>query len=112
MVSILRRHKVLSCVLKLYYDHGLLIELNDLIILTISSTQYSKDESLNWISRFFLTGTVLLLDIRLHYLVKKILKRFDFSKKVVWKLPRGKNKKVIGLMKQELGEKILTKFAR
>ena len=39
-------------------------------------------------------------------------KRFDISNyEVNIPLPAGKNKKVIGLMKEELGGKIMTKFA-
>ena len=39
-------------------------------------------------------------------------KRFDTSNYEVNRpLPKGKNKKVIGLMKDELGEKIMTEFA-
>ena len=38
-------------------------------------------------------------------------KRFDTSNYEVNRLlPKGKNKKVIGLMKDELGEKIMKKF--
>ena len=43
-----------------------LIWSDDLIILTISSTQNSKDESLSLVSKFILTGTVLSLDIELY----------------------------------------------
>ena len=45
---------------------------NDLIFLTISSTQNSKDESLSLVSKFILTGTVLSLDIGVHCLAKKL----------------------------------------
>ena len=38
-------------------------------------------------------------------------KRFDTSNYEVYRpLPKGKNEKVIGLMKDELGEKIMTEF--
>ena len=40
-----------------------------------------------------------------------VKKRFDTSNYEVHRpLPKGKNKKVIGLMKDKLGEKILTEF--
>ena len=58
----------------------------DLIILTISSTQNSKDESLSLVSKFIFTGTVLSLDIGVHCLAKKLLKRFALSKKSVTSL--------------------------
>ena len=37
--------------------------------------------------------------------------RFDTLYELDRLLPKGKNKTVIGLMKDELGEKIITKFA-
>ena len=55
----------------------------DLIILTISSTQNSKDESLSLVSKFIFTRTVLSLDIGVHCLAQKLLKRFALSKKSV-----------------------------
>ena len=45
----------------------------DLITLTISLTQNSKDESLSLVSEFILTGTVLSLVIGVHCLAKKSL---------------------------------------
>ena len=56
------------------------------MILTISSTQNSKDESLSLVPNFILTGTLLLLDIGVHCLVKKLLNRFALSKKSVTSL--------------------------
>ena len=84
MVSILRRHKVLPCVLKFHRDHELYFGLKDLIILTISSTQNSKDESLSLIPKFIFTGTVLSLDIGVHCLAKKLLNRSALSKKKLY----------------------------
>ena len=56
----------------------------DLIILTISSTQNSKDESLSLIPKFIFTGTVLSLDIGVHCLAKKLLNRSALSKKKLY----------------------------
>ena len=67
MFSILRTHKIFSCVL----------------ILTISSTQNYKDESFSLVSKFILTGTMLSLDIGVNCLAKTLLKRFALSKKSV-----------------------------
>ena len=45
------------------------------------------------------------------YIVNDVEKRFDTSNYEVNRpLPIGKNKKVIGLMKDELGGKIITEF--
>ena len=57
----------------------------DLTILT-SSTQNSKDESLSLVLKFVLKGTVLSLDIGVHWLAKKLLNRFALSKKSVTNL--------------------------
>ena len=86
MVSILRRHKVLPCVLKFHRDHELYFGLKDLIILTISSTQNSKDESLSLILKFIFRVTALSLDIRVYCLAKKLLNRFALSKESVTSL--------------------------
>ena len=59
---------------------------NDLIILTISSAQNSKDESLSLVSKFVIAGIVLSLDIGVHCLAKKLLNRFALSKKLVTSL--------------------------
>ena len=55
----------------------------DLIILIISSTQNSKNESVSLVSKFIFTGSLLPLDIGVHYLAKKSLNRFALSKKSV-----------------------------
>ena len=57
----------------------------------------------------------LVMNIKTNYLYKDIAndveKRFDTSNyEVIRPLPTGKNKKVIGLMKHELGGKIIMKF--
>ena len=85
MVSILRRRKVLSCVLKFHRDHELfwLFWSKDLIILIISSTQNSKNESVSLVSKFIFTGSLLSLDIGVHCLAKKSWNRFALSKKSV-----------------------------
>ena len=45
------------------------------------------------------------------YIVEDVETRFDTSNYELGRsLPKGKNKKVIGLMKDELGGKIMTKF--
>ena len=51
---------------------------NNLIILTISLTQNSKEERLSQVSKFILSGTVLFLDVWVHCLLKKLLNRFAF----------------------------------
>ena len=56
--------------------------------------------------------------IKTDYIYKDIAEdvetRFDTSNYecncTEWPLPKGKNEKVIGLMKHELGRKIMTKF--
>ena len=59
---------------------------NDPIILTISLTKNSKDESLSLVTKFILSGTVLVLDIGVHCLAKKLLNRFALSKKSITSL--------------------------
>ena len=81
MVLILRKRKVLWCVLKFHRGHELYFGLKDLIILTISSTKNSKDESLFLVSKVIFAGTALSLDIGMHCLAKKSLNRFALSKK-------------------------------
>ena len=70
----------------------------DLIILTISSTQTSKDESLSLVSKFILTGTVLSLDIGVHCLAKKLLNRFTLSKKSVKSLSSTSSGGISGIL--------------
>ena len=56
----------------------------DPIILAISSRQKSKDESFFRISKFVRIETVLLLNVRVHCLLMKVLNRlFTFSKNSV-----------------------------
>ena len=55
-------------------------------MLRISLTQNSKDESFSLVLKFIFTGTVLSLDIGVHCLAKKLLKRFALSKKSVTSL--------------------------
>ena len=69
-----------------------------LIILTISSTQTSKDESLSLVSKFILTGTVLSLDIGVHCLAKKLLNRFTLSKKSVKSLSSTSSGGISGIL--------------
>ena len=58
----------------------------DRIILTISSTQNSKDESLSLVSKFIFTGTVLSLDMGMYCLTKNLLNRLALSRKSVTSL--------------------------
>ena len=58
---------------------------------------------------------MLIMHIKIENFYKDIIndieKRFDTSNyEVIRPLPIGKNKKVIGLMKDKLGKKIMTKF--
>ena len=70
----------------------------DLIILTISSTQNSIDESLSLVSKFIFAGTVLLLDIGVHCLAKKLLKIFALSKKSVTSLLSNSSSGISGTL--------------
>ena len=57
----------------------------DLIILTISSTQNSKDESLSLVWKFIFTRAVLSLDIGVHCLAKKLALKIHFIQKISYK---------------------------
>ena len=57
--------------------------------------------------KFFIKIEYIYSDI-----VKDVETRFDISNcQLVWTLPKGKKKKVIGLMKDELDGKIIKEFA-
>ena len=96
MVSILRRYKVLSCVLIFHRYYERFFWSKDLIILTISSTHNSKDISL--VSELIFTGTVLSLDIGVHCLAKKLLNRLALSKKSVRSLLSTSSGDISGIL--------------
>ena len=98
MVSILRRHKVLSCVLIFHRYHERFFWSKDLIILTISSTHNSKDESLSLVSELIFTRTVLSLDIAVYCLAKKLSNRLALTKKSVRSLLSTSSGDISGIL--------------
>ena len=76
---------------------------------------YMKPKYGNDVKLCYIDTDSFVMDIKTEDFYKDIAddveKRFDTSNYEVDRpLPTGKNKKVIGLMKDELGEKIITKF--
>ena len=93
-----------------------------LLILVISKTlmyefwyDYMKPKYGNEIKLCYMDTDSFIMNIKTNefyeYIANDVESRFDTSNyKVNGPLPTGKNKKVIGLMKDELGGKIITEF--
>ena len=72
--------------------------------------EYEEEAKLCYMDKYSVTVHVPTEDIY-GDIAKDVEARFDTSHyKLDWRLPKGKNKKVIDVMKDELGWKILKEF--